>query len=105
MSTGEIVTLIAAALVSAPVASLIAQLIRRASWPPWAAFAVVTVVCYAAGVATTWIAGDLLGIIDAWGELTAAQVIAYCAAVHVTAVIWYESYFKGLPFFGTLLRL
>ena len=105
MSSGEILTIIASILVWAPVASIMAQLVRRAGWPPWANFVVVTFICYGAGIANSWIAGDLLGLIQSFGDLTAAQVITYGAAVHVFAVGYYLAYFKGLPFFGKLLQL
>lgn len=90
MSTTEIITLIAMILVTGGGATFIIQWIKRASWgsrPKWLLSIGISAVF---GLGTAWLAGDVLGVIDSWGELTAAQVFAFMTAVWATANGFYE---------------
>ena len=61
MSTLEWINLLCAIIISAPLACIVAQAIRRAAWSSGLTFCIVSLVCLAAGGAQTWVAGDLLG--------------------------------------------
>ncbi len=94
MSTTELVSLIAMLLVSGGVASVLVQWIKRASWGSRPKYIVALVLSGAVGLATSWLAGDVFGLISSWGELTAAQVIAFMGTVYATATGFYELWFK-----------
>lgn len=94
MSTVEIISLIAMLLVTGGVAAYVVQWVKRASWgsrPKWAVSVVVSAVF---GLATSWLAGDVLGLVDAWGDLTAAEVFAFITAVYASSTGFYELYVK-----------
>jgi len=95
MSTTEIVSLVAMLLVSGGVASLLVQAIKRAGWGSRAKFVLSIALSAAVGLATVWLAGDVAGLIGAWGELTAADVFAVMGATYAAATGFYELWFKG----------
>ncbi len=95
MSTIEIIGLVAMLLVSGGVATYLVQWVKgtrtlssRAKW--FASIAISVLV----GLATSWIAGDVLGLIDKWGSLTAADVFAWIGSVYAVAVGFYEAWVK-----------
>lgn len=93
MSITEIVTLVAL-LVTGGIAAYVIQWVKRADWssrPKWALSVVISAVF---GLATSWLAGDVLGLIDAWGELSGAEVFAWLSATYVTATGFYELWVK-----------
>ena len=102
MSTLEIINLIAAIIVAAPLSIVIAQALKRSSWPGGVKAVLALAVCLGVGIAQTWIAGDLLGLIRSWGELTAADVIAWAGVVWAAAQIEYHAFFADSPW---MLRL
>lgn len=95
MSTTEIVTLVAMLLVSGGAASVLAQWVKRESWGSRPKYIVALALSVAVGLAAAWLAGDVLGLVASWGELTAAQVVAFMGTVYATAVGFYELWFKN----------
>ncbi len=95
MSIAEIVSLVALLLVSGGASSVLVQLVKRAEWGSRAKFILAIVLSGAVGLATTWLAGDVAGLIGAWGELTAAHVFAVMGATYAAATGFYELWFKG----------
>lgn len=95
MSLLEIITLVAMLLVSGGVASYLVQKIKRASWSSRTKYALALALSAAVGLATAWLAGDVLSLWTQWGSLTAAQVLAVLGAVYATATGFYELWFKG----------
>ena len=102
MSSFEWINLACAIIISAPLAMVIAQALKRASWPGGVKAALAGAVCLAVGVAQTWIAGDLLGLITSWGSLTAAELMIWAGAVWAAAQLEYHAFFVGLPWILTL---
>lgn len=102
MSGYELINLIVAIIIAAPVSIVIAQAIKRIGWPGGVKAVLALVVCGAVGVAQTWISGDLLGLINGWGDLTSAGVIAWTLAVYAAATIEYKVYFASQPWMGKL---
>ena len=94
MSTVEIISLVAMLLVTGGVASYVVQFIKRASWSGRVKWILSVVVSALFGLATRWLAGDVLGLVASWGELTAADVFAFMAAVYVSATGFYALYIK-----------
>lgn len=94
MSLIEIISLIAMLLASGGGATYLIQLVKRSGWSSRPKYATSIVVCAAFGLATSWLAGDVLGLVAAWGELTAAEVFAFAGAVYVSATGFYELYVK-----------
>lgn len=94
MSTIEIVSLIAMLLVTGGVASYIVQLVKRAGLPSRAKWLASVAISAVFGLAVSWLAGDVLGLVSAWGQLTAADVFAFMAAVYASATGFYELYVK-----------
>ena len=94
MSAIEIVSLIAMLLVSGGLATYLVEWIKRASWgsrPKWLTSIAVSVIF---GVACAWLAGDVLGLVSAWGELTAADVFAFMASTYAVSTGFYELWVK-----------
>lgn len=90
----EVISLLAMLLVIGGLATYLVQLIKRASWgsrPKWLTSIAISA---AFGLASSWLAGDVLGLVSAWGELSAADVFAFIAGVYATATGFYELYVK-----------
>lgn len=94
MSIVEIVSLVAMVLVGGGVASYAVQYIKRASWSTRVKWFLSVAISIVFGLATVWLAGDVLGLISAWGELTAAEVFAVIAAVYAAASGFYALWVK-----------
>ena len=94
MSTVEIISLVAMLLVTGGVASYVVQFIKRASWPSRAKWVLSVVISALFGLATSWLAGDVFGLVQSWGELSAGEVFAFMAAVYASATGFYELYVK-----------
>ena len=94
MSTVEIISLVAMLLVTGGIASYIVQWIKRASWSSRVKWLLSVAISALFGLATSWLAGDVLGLVASWGELTAADVFAFMAAVYASATGFYELYAK-----------
>ena len=94
MSTIEIISLLAMLLVTGGLATYLVQYVKGADWSSRAKWLVSIVVSAAVGLATSWLAGDVLGIVASWGELTAADVFAFMAAVYAVSTAFYETYVK-----------
>lgn len=94
MSAVEIVSLVAMVLVGGGLASYAVQLVKRASWSSRVKWLLSVALSAVFGLATVWLAGDVLGLIDAWGELTADQVFAVVAAVYAASSGFYALWVK-----------
>ena len=94
MSLTEAITLVAMTLVAGGVSSRLVEGIKRAHWSARAKWLLAVVLSAAVGLATAWLAGDVLGLLSAWGSLTAAQVFACIGAVYTTASGFYVLWFK-----------
>jgi hypothetical protein len=90
----EIISLIAMLLVAGGVSSRLVELIKGATWSGRAKWLLSVALSAAVGLATAWLAGDVLGLVAAWGSLTAADVFAFMAAVYATANGFYALWFK-----------
>lgn len=95
MKWTELVNLVAALLLSGWVAAFIVQAIKRVRWRSWVKLALAIIVSGLVGIATAWVSGDLIGITAKWGNLTAADVLAFGAVVYGVSAAWYKFYFKG----------
>ena len=102
MAWNEVINLIAAIVIAAPVSIVIAQLLKQSHWPDGANAALAGIVCVVVGIAQTWISGDLIGLIDKWGSLTANDVILWCAPVWAAAQVEYHAFFAEFPFMEKL---
>ena len=89
----EIVNLAAALLLSGWVAAFVVQLIKRANWKSWVKLVLAIVISALVGIATAWVSGDVIGITAKWGNLTAADVLAFGAIVFTAAQVWYHKLF------------
>jgi len=95
VDVNEIINLLAAIILWAPLSVLLTQAIKRASWQDGVKAVIALICATVVGIAGTWVSGDLLGLIDDWGSLTAEQVIAYVGIVYAAATVWYKAYFAG----------
>ena len=94
MSATEILTLSAMLLASGGLSSWLVQLIKRASWSARSKYLLALALSAAVGLAAAWLAGDVLGLVSSWGELTAAQVLAFLGGVYAAASGFYALWFK-----------
>jgi hypothetical protein len=89
MAWQEIVTLVALLLVGGPLASWLIQLLKRAGWPDGIKALLAYAVSFAVGLAGAWLAGDILGLVSSWGQLTAVEVIAAGTVVWTGATAFF----------------
>ena len=94
MSTIEIISLIAMLLVTGGLASYLVQIVKRVGLSSRVKWLVSVAISAVFGLAVSWLAGDVLGLGAAWGELTAADVFAFMAAVYLSANGFYVLYVK-----------
>lgn len=94
MSLTEVITLVAMILVAGGVSSRLVELIKGAHWSARSKWLLAVSLSAAVGLATAWLAGDVLGLLSAWGSLTAVQVFAFIGAVYATASGFYVFWFK-----------
>lgn len=95
MSTIELISLIAMLVVAGGISSKLVQLIKRSTWDKRVTWALSITLSGAVGLATAWLGGDVLGLIDSWGSLTATQAVGFMAAVYATAEAFYALHFRG----------
>ena len=94
MSLIEAITLVAMIFVAGGVSSRLVEWVKGAHWSARAKWLLAVALSAAVGLATAWLAGDVLGLVSAWGSLTAAQVFAFVGAVYATANGFYVLWFK-----------
>lgn len=94
MTWEEIVTLLAMLIVAGPLASMLIQWIKRSGWSDGWKAALAWAVSFAVGLGGAWLAGDVLGLVAKWGELTAADVMAFGGAVWTGASAFFYLYFQ-----------
>ena len=94
MSLIEFITLIAMVLVAGGVSSRLVEFIKNVRWSSRAKWLLSVALSAAVGLATAWLVGDVLGLIAAWGSLTATQALAFIGAVYATANGFYILWFK-----------
>ena len=94
MSVTEALTLLAMLLVSGGIASWLVERLKRAHWSARTKYLLALGLSAVVGLATAWLAGDVLGLIGAWGELTASQVLAFLGGVYAAASGFYALWFK-----------
>lgn len=94
MSATEIISLAAMLVISGGVASYLAQRIKREAWSARIKYVLALVLSGVVGLATAWLAGDVLGIIHGYGSLTAADVFAFLGGVYAAGQAFYVFWFK-----------
>lgn len=94
MSAIEVLSLIAMLLVSGGLASYLVQLLKRASWNGRAKWFASVAISAGFGLASAWLAGDVLGLVSSWGHITAVEAFAFIGAVYATSTGFYELYIK-----------
>lgn len=102
MTLTQIANLLVALILWAPISVVITQTIKRSGWGKATQTVCAFLVAVLVAVAGTWVSGDLLGLMDSWGELTSAQVIAYAGVVFASASVWYQAYFGRLDWMAKL---
>lgn len=102
MQLTEIILLVALVLTAGWFGAFITQAIKRPNWPSSVKLVLALIVSALVGIATAYIAGDVFGLIAQWGQLTAADVLAFAAIVYTAAATWYRYYFKDVDWAQTL---
>jgi len=94
VSITEAISLAAMILLAGGVSSRLVEWVKGAHWSPRAKWLLAVALSAAVGLATAWLAGDVLGLVSAWGSMSAAQVFAFIGAVYATANGFYVLWFK-----------
>ena len=100
MNTIEIINLVAMIILAAVTGGLLSVLFQYLKkWIPandGLRVLCVWVLCVAVGIAESWLAGDVLGILTLFetGGLTAAVVFAYGQGIFAAATGWYNLYVR-----------
>jgi len=90
----EWISLIAMIILAGGVSSRVVMLINKYVPGDRWRWLVSVVFCGASGLATAWLAGDVLGVIGQWGTLNAGQVFAFIGTVYGTANGFYILWFR-----------
>jgi len=81
-------------VITAFLAVYMVQWVKKTGWSGrltwWVSLAITAV--FAA--ASSWLAGDVLGLFKAWGDLSATDLYAYCVSVYLVGKAFYHSYVK-----------
>ena len=105
MSTNEILNLIAVFILSGFVSMVIVNILKGARWPDWLKMTLTLVVCALVGTAQAWVSGDILGLIEGWGALTAWDIILVAGVAFAGATAFYQVHFKRSPWMAKLESL
>ena len=95
MSVTQSLTLLATLLVSGGFASYLVEKIKRSAWSARSRYLLALALSAGVGLAGAWLAGDVLGLLSAWGALSASQVLAFCGGVYASAHGFYVLYFRS----------
>jgi hypothetical protein len=90
-----IVDLLVLALLGGFLTFLATQLVKQTSWPSWARLVLSWVMAGVFALATAWQAGDLLGVVNAWSEMTTEALVTLFVTYWTAATIWYKVVFQG----------
>lgn len=88
------ISLVCLLLVAGGVSSFLVQRIKGSGWSSRTKYVLSIALSIATGTAGLWLAGDVLGLVSQWGNLTAAQVFAFLSADYVASTGFYEIWFK-----------
>jgi hypothetical protein len=81
-------------VVAGGVSSWLVQMIKQVAWSSRVKWLLSVGLSAVVGLATAWLAGDVIGLVSAWGSLTAADVFAFMAAVYATASGFHALWFR-----------
>lgn len=96
MSVVEIISLIAMLLVSGGFASVFTQALRRPNWSSRITSIVAGVVAALVGLATMWLGGQVSGLIESWGALSAQEVWVFLGGTWAASLAWYQLILRNL---------
>jgi hypothetical protein len=100
----EIVTFICI-VITAFAAVYAVQWVKKAKdWTDRTKWWVSLAVAAAFALASSWLAGDVLGLFSGWGDLKAVDLYAYCVSVYLIGKAFYHSYVKPKADSTTVLR-
>lgn len=94
MSALEVVSLIAMVIVTAGGAVYAVQWVKSSGWSDRLKWWVSLVICGVFGLASSWLAGDVMALWSNFGGWTSAEVYTYAAAVIVVAKGFYHTVVK-----------
>ncbi len=101
----DLVGIIALMIVSGFFTTVVVQILKQAKWSARIKQALAVAVSVLVGLATVWLAGDVLGLINGWGHLTSADVWAVMVSVYTAANIWYKSILQKAGFMDRLEKV
>jgi hypothetical protein len=95
-SVTEWVQLAALVLIGAGGLSFLAtQLVKQIAWPSWVKLILSMVMALIFGALTAWLNADVWNIVEAWGNLTAGDVMVFAGFVWAASTGWYLLCFKN----------
>ena len=90
----EWVNLACMLILMGPLVSYLFDAIKRVTWSTPAKQLVLFALCAVLAAAERWLAGDILNLIRAWGQVTAADIMAQIGLIYAGANVWYKSYLQ-----------
>ena len=105
MSNAEIVNLVAAAVVSGPVASIATQVVKRARWAAESKFLAAIALSALAGCAQAWLGGGILAVLHDNQAFSSGELVALVGCVFAGASAFYKLYFAQTSWAQTLGRI
>lgn len=95
-SVTEWVQLAALVLIGAGGLSFLAtQLVKQVSWPSWVKLVLSLFMALIFGTLSAWLNADVWNIVEAWGSLSAGDVMVFAGFVWSAATGWYMLVFKN----------
>jgi hypothetical protein len=98
----ELVNLLVAFILSGFVSTIVVQWVKNCRWGDAAKVVVALGVSALVGLAQVWVSGGLLELMNRWGELTAADIIAVFGATFAGASFFYKTKFADTSFMKKL---
>jgi hypothetical protein len=74
---------------------LATQLVKQEKWPSWVKLVLSGVMALVFGALTAWLNADVWNIVEAWGSLTATDVVVFGSFVWAASTGWYVIAFKN----------
>ena len=100
----EWINLLVALVVSGFFASVVTQFFKNCRWGNLPKIALGVVVSLVVALAHAWVAGSVLGLVGAWGTLTAQDLIALLAPIFIGSVAYFKT-LDGGSLFNALGRM
>ena len=94
MSTVEVINLVAVFILSGFVSMIVVNVLKAAAWAGWVKMIFTLIVCGLVGTGQAWVSGDILGLVENWGAVTAQEILMVGGVAFAGATAFYQLHFR-----------